>query len=335
LLDQIGGFKKSSLQSVTTVVTDRLGNRSTEDGTEVAGAAAGFILSDVTSEDTEDVPSETIEFTSHSEDLDVEELQARVAWTIQRDKIGNGFVCAEVDSPRVALFVEKKSKHEQHFDSFSLHLHSYCKLEQVDQKDLLHCLEDNEQPYSAIIFPGGAVWDVHKSLGEEAARKVARFVFNGGGYVGVCAGAFLASGKGYQGCCEGWQLISVDTSWFPGVGKATVQISNESDYLGAKGKDLFFANGPMFNSHNSKGFNTLINQETQAPQVLAEYIEISTPQAQAPKKQLKQFPAAVVAGQFGNGKIVCFGPHPEASGLQWGRCLSHTVQHVCCQKRNT
>lgn len=44
-----------------------------------------------------------------------------------------------------------------------------------------------------IIFPGGAAGAMARSLGEEGRAAVCEFVSGGGGYLGICGGAFLAT----------------------------------------------------------------------------------------------------------------------------------------------
>ena len=46
-----------------------------------------------------------------------------------------------------------------------------------------------------LVMPGGSATDEGKALGEEGRRKVAEFIRTGGGYIGTCAGCFLASEK--------------------------------------------------------------------------------------------------------------------------------------------
>ena len=47
--------------------------------------------------------------------------------------------------------------------------------------------------FSVLCVPGGFVLNYQSRLGSAGAALVAEFVRNGGGYVGVCAGAYLGS----------------------------------------------------------------------------------------------------------------------------------------------
>ncbi len=54
-------------------------------------------------------------------------------------------------------------------------------------------LEGSIENYDVLVIPGGWAYDYFKSLGYEGENKIKEFVSNGGGYLGICAGAFYAS----------------------------------------------------------------------------------------------------------------------------------------------
>jgi hypothetical protein len=143
------------------------------------------------------------------------------------------------------------------------------------------------------------------ALGPDAAARVRRFVDQGGGYIGMCAGAYLA--------CHGfpWSLSLLDAKtvsplWRRGAG--TVQME-----LTAKGQDLFdrvqatqdcrYANGPII-------------QPAQAQDV-ADYEVLAVFRSElakngTPKGVMVNSPA-IVTGRFGRGRVLCSSPHPEQS----------------------
>src|SRR5262249_17017320 len=49
--------------------------------------------------------------------------------------------------------------------------------------------------FDVLIFPGGRAHKQAAALGENARRAVKEFIRSGGGYVGICAGGFLASAQ--------------------------------------------------------------------------------------------------------------------------------------------
>lgn len=57
--------------------------------------------------------------------------------------------------------------------------------------DILSGKLDNRQ-FSILIMPGGKSWKYLKELGSEGAKKIKNFVAQGGGYLGICAGAYYA-----------------------------------------------------------------------------------------------------------------------------------------------
>ena len=90
-------------------------------------------------------------------------------------------------------------------------------------RELLSAENVQSQPgrlarFDVLIFPGGRAHKQAEALGENARRAVKDFIGSGGGYVGICAGGFLASAQ-YD-----WSLGLVNTriltgdQEMPGVG---------------------------------------------------------------------------------------------------------------------
>ena len=233
-LQAIQSFSKEGLNPTVTVETDRFGRQTRSDGvrtTSTGSLIIGDELSDGTLPDKED-PSAQIEYDYFESDKNSggsHELSARIAWKQTRNQ-WDGLSCGSSSLPRIAFFVLEKTPHERHFDTFAFHLHQQYHLEQVDHSDLVRKAVLEDDSFQAIIFPGGSVFDVHKHLTEAGAKAVAKFVHRGGGYVGVCAGAFLATGRGYGGAESGWQLIA-KTSWCE-LGKAEVKFTAQGPLSG-------------------------------------------------------------------------------------------------------
>ena len=64
--------------------------------------------------------------------------------------------------------------------------------------------------FDVVVFPGGSGSKQAQALGPEGRRAVQQFVHGGGGYVGICAGAYLATAK-YD-----WGLALVNAKTFTG-----------------------------------------------------------------------------------------------------------------------
>lgn len=155
----------------------------------------------------------------------------------------------------------------------------------------------------AIIFTGGSGSGQSKTMGEVGVKKVHDFVESGGGYVGICAGAYLA--------CEGfaWGLKVLDaktvsSKWKRGVGAVKLEFTPKGqEILGFKPgeHDVRYANGPIYCASNIEAipdFEPLAIFRTE----LAEN--------GSPKGVMVGSPA-MVAAPFGKGRVLCSSPHPE------------------------
>jgi glutamine amidotransferase-like uncharacterized protein len=168
--------------------------------------------------------------------------------------------------------------------------------------------------FDVLIFPGGRAHKQAAALGENARRAVKDYIRSGGGYVGICAGGFLASAQ-YD-----WSLGLVNTriltgdQEMPGVGirsmadrgPGTVQIE-----LTAEGRSIFgdlsapidisFSGGPIFLGPKRDNLPPTIP--------LAHYsTEVSN---YAPQRGTMIGTPAIFAAKFGAGRVVAISPHPE------------------------
>ena len=50
--------------------------------------------------------------------------------------------------------------------------------------------------FTTLLVPGGFAPNIERALGDAGAEAIRAFVQNGGGFVGICAGAFLGSAWG-------------------------------------------------------------------------------------------------------------------------------------------
>ncbi len=157
--------------------------------------------------------------------------------------------------------------------------------------------------FDVVIFSGGMGGSQSRWLGETGRVNVKRFVDQGGGYVGICAGSYLAC-RGFS-----WGLGILDArtrspKWKRG--KATVQMQlTEAGRNTLVDRDepfgVLYANGPIIEPAHDEDlpdFETLAVFRT-------EVARNGTP------KGLMVDTPAVVRGRFGEGRVVCFSPHPE------------------------
>ncbi|MEX2213901.1 MAG: succinylglutamate desuccinylase/aspartoacylase family protein [Phycisphaeraceae bacterium] len=161
--------------------------------------------------------------------------------------------------------------------------------------------------FDVAIFSGGSGSAQAKSLGEDGRKQVSDYVNGGGGYVGICAGAYLAT-TGYE-----WSLKIVDArtlhkgkEWLRGRGEVQMKITVEGrailgDVTGVL--PVIYANGPIVGPAMLDAipdFKPLATFET-------ELAENGTP------KGLMVHTPAILAGEFGKGRAVAISPHPEQS----------------------
>jgi hypothetical protein len=158
--------------------------------------------------------------------------------------------------------------------------------------------------FDAMIFGGGSGKGQATNIGPAGCKAVRKFVKGGGGYLGICGGAYLATSE-YE-----WGLKIIDARtvdrkhWKRGVGKVKVELTKlGSAILGVSEAvvDITYANGPLLGPYNRKDLDDY--------QVLARFRgEIN--KNNAPKGVMLNSPAMIL-GRFGSGKVILFSPHPE------------------------
>jgi glutamine amidotransferase PdxT len=161
-----------------------------------------------------------------------------------------------------------------------------------------------------IICPGGNAPKQAQNLGTEGCQAIREFVRSGGGYVGFCAGSYLASAH------FTWDLGILNAKvvdrdhWARGNGNVTLKITPEGKrILGATDEIVtcYYAQGPLLEPSNL----------TNVPpyQVLATFnSEIAKKGAPS---GVMIGTTAVAAGDYGKGRVLCFSPHPEMTkGLE-------------------
>ncbi len=143
------------------------------------------------------------------------------------------------------------------------------------------------QDAAVWIQPGGNAIDAAEALGEKGLKWIRQFVKNGGGYVGFCAGAFLAdSTVDNPETIKGLGIIPVETVDYPVDSKKGNGIILSTFWFG-KRRELFFNGGGTFYMDGKHPVN-----------VLATY-------------GLEGLPATI-ENQYGYGRVVVTGAHPEA-----------------------
>lgn len=158
--------------------------------------------------------------------------------------------------------------------------------------------------YDLVVFTGGSGSAEASGLGEKGREEVRDFVRHGGGYVGICAGAYLAC-SGFEWGLGVLNAKTVSSKWRRGQGEVKI----EGEAFGQKLSDrgIRYSNGPIIKADVRKDlpeFETLIAFRT-------ELAENDTPvgvMVNAP---------AMVRARYGLGKVFTSSPHPEqTAGLE-------------------
>lgn len=157
--------------------------------------------------------------------------------------------------------------------------------------------------YDVVIFTGGSGSGQSKAIGEKGIQTVKTFVEQGGGYVGICAGAYLAC-SGFSWGAKVLDSKTVSPKWKRGVGMVEMQLTPEGkailgDYSGAV--QVKYANGPIvmpFGDEKMPDYKPL-------SLFASELAENGSPVG-----VMKGAPA-IAAGDCGQGRVVAISPHPE------------------------
>lgn len=164
--------------------------------------------------------------------------------------------------------------------------------------------------YDAVVFPGGSATKQSASLGPEGQEQVRAFVREGGGYLGICAGAYLAASEPTRYGLGLTALRCVDTKHWRRIprdsGGVAVRLIPSAAYRAfepgvALPTWLGYANGPLLEPGDYAGL----------PQVIPLLLfESDVHAADAPAGHMPGKVAAALT-TYGGGRVVVFSPHPE------------------------
>jgi putative intracellular protease/amidase len=157
--------------------------------------------------------------------------------------------------------------------------------------------------YDVVIFSGGSGSTQAKALGDDGRKKVREFVKNGGGYVGICAGAYLACSN------FSWGLgilnaSTVSSKWMRGSGYMDVEVTVDGAPIIGPVDGIFkvrYNNGPIIKPGDRAD--------------LPAYRPLSLFRSEVAKNDtpvgiMVNSPAQAVS-TFGKGRVFISSPHPE------------------------
>ena len=164
--------------------------------------------------------------------------------------------------------------------------------------------------FDVVLHPGGTASGQSRALEHGGLWAVRRFVHAGGGYVGICAGSYLAAAN-YE-----WSLSLVDAAvldrahWKRGTGTVSIELTPRGqEILGSSAArlEVHYANGPLLGPAEHPSIPDY--------EPLAHY-RSDMAQNGAPRGVMPGT-AAIVAGTYGEGRVVSLGPHLEqTAGLE-------------------
>ncbi len=175
--------------------------------------------------------------------------------------------------------------------------------------------------FDVLINPGGSSAKQGRNLADTGRAEVQKFIAGGGGYLGICAGCYLAS-SGYK-----WSLGLVDADiadkTHSNRGRAMLQME-----LTPKGRQIFgnlpqsvltviYHNGPVLapvGSRTDSAFEPLAIYRTEIKEKKG-------------KKNVMVGSAAIAADRYGKGRVIGISPHPEQTpGL--GEMVPRAIRYL-------
>lgn len=157
---------------------------------------------------------------------------------------------------------------------------------------------------NVVIFPGGSGSKEAATLDKFGRDQVRSFVKKGGGYVGICAGAYLASAD-YD-----WSLHILDAKvldrahWARGHGDVEVSLTPPGQKFFASALEretILYWQGPLLAPAGKPEIPDYESLGTFATEIAKNGapsgVMIGT--------------TAIAQGRYGAGRVFCFSPHPE------------------------
>ncbi|HUR56303.1 MAG TPA: BPL-N domain-containing protein [Opitutaceae bacterium] len=157
--------------------------------------------------------------------------------------------------------------------------------------------------FDIIVFSGGSGSAQSKAIGDAGRKNVRQFVERGGGYLGICAGAYLAC-AGFDWGLGILNAKTVSNKWARGRALMHIELTDAGRQLFGPVAGRFairYNNGPII--------QPLGRAELPAYQIAA-FFRTEIANNGTPKGVMVDSPAAVFA-LFGRGRVLTISPHSE------------------------
>jgi glutamine amidotransferase-like uncharacterized protein len=165
----------------------------------------------------------------------------------------------------------------------------------------------------AIIVPGGGGSTQYLNLGPENMERIKTFIRNGGGAVGICAGAYLFSNTPDYACMRinGAKAIDLEhDNRGHGVSKFTLNAAGKEIFPELADRDtcyLMYYEGPVFvDAEDSVDYEVFAMMESDVHE-----------EGNAPADMTNGKPF-FIGNEYGKGRVFSSIAHPEATpGMRW------------------
>lgn len=157
--------------------------------------------------------------------------------------------------------------------------------------------------FNLVVFSGGSGSAEAEAIGEAGRNNVREYVRGGGGYVGICAGAYLACSNFKWGLGI-LNASTVSSKWQRGQGFMDIEVTDDGRKLVGDVKGTFkvrYHNGPIIKPAGL----TDVPAYTPLAFFRSEIAEYGSPVG-----VMVNSPAQA-SGTFGKGRVFISSPHPE------------------------
>ena len=158
-------------------------------------------------------------------------------------------------------------------------------------------------PFDVVVFSGGSGSGQARAIGEAGRANVKKFVENGGGYLGICAGAYLAT-AGYEWSLGILNAKTVSPKWRRGRTFVDLEVSEAGAPIIGPVDNVFkcrYANGPII---------APMGRDDLPAYTTAVWFRSEISENDSPVGVMINSPAAAFA-RFGKGRVFIISPHPE------------------------
>ena len=153
--------------------------------------------------------------------------------------------------------------------------------------------------FKIICFPGGDMYQYSQDISEAGKEKIRSFIRNGGGYIGICGGAYFASETVIW---QGNQLSMTPLSLFQGSAEGTIDSIVPYPQRGMCQVNIVDTVHAITHSISTPQWilyywGPVLRPETSEVTTLGKYNAVNQP--------------AILAFEYGKGRVFITGTHPE------------------------